>query len=95
MEPRYVRAGGVLHRRTLDRALVRRPDGPLHTLPGTAAEVWALLDRPRSVGELAAALAERYDATGPEIGAGVTALVERLLAAGVVVPAPLPGPAGG
>lgn len=95
MAPRYVRAPEALHRRTLDHALVRLPGGPLHTLSGTAAEVWALLDRARSVEEVTATLARRYAAAGPEIGGDVTALVETLVDAGVVVPVAPSPPAGG
>lgn len=81
-------APAVLTRRSLGSVLVRLPDGPLHTLAGTAAEVWELLDGEPTAGEVADALAARYDAPAADIVADVDVLLTTLAGAGVVVTRP-------
>lgn len=82
----YARAPEALFRRSLGRVLVRLPEGPLHTLAGTAAEVWELLAPEPTAARIAGELAGRYDAPAAEILADVGALLDRLAAEGLVVP---------
>jgi coenzyme PQQ synthesis protein D (PqqD) len=50
----------------------------VHLLNETAARVWELLEAPRSVDELVAALAEEYDAPGDELREEIVELVDGL-----------------
>lgn len=85
---RYSPAPATLVRRSLDRVLVRLPAAPLHTLPGTAAEVWGLLDRAPTVDEIVAHLTGRYDGDAGGIRTDVEALLGTLVAGGLVVATP-------
>lgn len=84
---RHRRAPAVLVRRSLGSVLVRLPDGPLHTLTGTAAAVWDLLGTEPTAGEVAAALGLRYDPAAA-ILADVSTLLSTLSDAGLVVARP-------
>jgi hypothetical protein len=78
-ERRYVRVDGVLERAVADGVLLLGPDldEPLAIL-GSTADVWPLLEEPRTVDELVAALADRYatdpDDVRPHVVATLTAL---------------------
>jgi len=50
----------------------------VHLLNETAARLWELLAAPRSVDELAATLADEYDADEPELRAAVVECVDGL-----------------
>jgi hypothetical protein len=87
-EDRLAQAPAVLARRSLGSVLARLPEGPLHTLTGTAADVWELLGREPTAREVAGALAARYDAPAGDILADVTTLLSTLADAGLVVAHP-------
>jgi hypothetical protein len=57
----------------------------VHLLNETAGRVWELLDAPRSIDELVAALTGEYDAPEGEVREAVEALVGELAAKGVLV----------
>jgi PqqD family protein of HPr-rel-A system len=57
----------------------------VHLLNETAARVWELLDAPRSIDELVAALTSEYDAAEGEVRGAVEALLGELAAKGVLV----------
>ncbi len=65
--PRWRRAPDVLWRSAPAAIVVlaRHGDRPV-VLGGSGADLWDLLDEPRTVGQLAAALSERY-AAPPEV----------------------------
>ena len=76
---------GLLWRRSLDAVLVLAPGTtePL-TLAGTGPEVWDLLESPVALPDLTADLAARHDADPSVVAVDVGALLDRLLALGVV-----------
>jgi hypothetical protein len=83
----YRRRADVPWRRSLDAVLCLPPGAtePV-TLAGTGPEVWDLLQRPRSLGELAAELAARHG-TDPEIVArDVMPVLEHLGVLGLIEP---------
>jgi Coenzyme PQQ synthesis protein D (PqqD) len=85
-EPRYRRAQGVLFRRYADEILLASVDREgCEGLAGTAAEVWDLLESPRSVAELVGALTPWYQAPSGIIAGDVTALLGDLRDRGFVV----------
>lgn len=67
--------------------LLHLADPPI-VLEGTSAAIWRLLDEPRSVAEVAAVLAEAYDAPPADVAAGVEAFLSDLSARGLVVSRP-------
>ncbi|HEX2699147.1 MAG TPA: PqqD family protein [Acidimicrobiales bacterium] len=89
----WARADAALFRRCWGTVLVRLPDGPVHTLTGTASEIWELLARRSTVAELVHALSHRYDAVPDVIGPDVARFIETLSAAGVVAAGPGPSTA--
>ena len=89
MSEAVARAPEVLWRRTFDRVIVLgRDGGDLQTLLGTGVDIWDLLSTPQTVDTMTAALADRYRADAYVIRSDVAALIEQLVAAGVVVSAP-------
>lgn len=84
-EPRYRRAQGVLFRRYADEILLASVDGEdCEGLAGAAAEVWDLLESPRSVTDLVGALTPLYRASPGIIAGDVTALLGALRDRGFV-----------
>ncbi|MFA6219978.1 MAG: PqqD family protein [Erythrobacter sp.] len=58
--------------------------GELFSLSGTAREIWRLIDGRRTENEIAAVLADRFDAPARRITDDVVALVERLVQTAMV-----------
>jgi hypothetical protein len=83
---RFRRADGVPFR-TVDDEVLLAPQGSdgFESLTGTAAVVWSLLDRTRTLPELTRELAVLYRAPRGKIGRDVRALMETLMAMGCVV----------
>jgi hypothetical protein len=86
--PRVQRRRDVLWRRALD-AVVLLPPGHTDpvTLAGSGPDVWALLVKPTSVGEIASRLARRYGVAPAVIERDLEPVLDRLLALAVIVPA--------
>lgn len=56
-----------------------------HLLNGSGSELWSLLDRPRSVGELTDYLCAEFDIDPPAAANDVRVFVEQLATEGLVV----------
>jgi hypothetical protein len=85
LEPAWQWARDVLTRRSLDTWLVMAPGGGgPSTLAGSAAEVWDLLDQPRTLADLVGALAERYAVGEDELRTDLVAVLDDLGAKGLV-----------
>ena len=83
-EPVY-RRGNVPWRRTYDRVIVLVPrSGELVTLKATGCALWAALEKPGSVGQLAERLAGAYGAPVEQIASDITPVIEELRRYGVV-----------
>lgn len=89
MTDAVVRARGAGWRRTLDGGVVLAPEGaePLQ-LSASAESIWELLDAPRSVPELCALLAQRFEVDPEVVRPDVEATVRTLLDSGAAVEAP-------
>jgi hypothetical protein len=62
----------------------------IYSFNGTGSLIWKLLDRPKSVAQLASAVAEEYDIDAQQAEHDVTEFVNELKAVGLVeVPAAL------
>jgi hypothetical protein len=89
MAERLARAPGVLWRDLPGEVLLL--DDSMTTpvaVVGPTAEVWDLLDVPRTVEELVHVLATTHGETEDVVGTGVRATIDELVARGLVVPAP-------
>lgn len=62
--------------------------GAYYSLDRIGGDVWAVLEHGASPDEVAEELSVRYDAPADAIGAGVSALIERLVAEDLIVEAP-------
>jgi Coenzyme PQQ synthesis protein D (PqqD) len=63
----------------------------IYSFNGTGTLIWRLLESPRTVAELAAAVANAYDVEAAQAQQDVTSFVNEMKAAGLVdVPASLP-----
>ena len=81
-----VRRADVLWRRAGDRVLIRRiGNDNLLVLAGTGAELWATIDGERTVGAIAASLAEAHGVAIDVVSADVQAAIAELVAEQVVV----------
>ncbi len=68
----YARDPGVPHQKLDEETIVVDPrTREVHLLNETAARIWELLASPRSLEQLAATLAEEYDAPDEEVRAAV------------------------
>jgi len=68
----YARDPGVPHQKLDEETIVVDPrTREVHLLNETAARIWELLASPRSLDQLAAALADEYDAPDEELRAAV------------------------
>uniref|UniRef100_UPI004055E593 PqqD family protein n=1 Tax=Candidatus Electronema sp. TaxID=2698783 RepID=UPI004055E593 len=80
-------ADNIVTRKVMDETLLVPISGDLasmdnlYTLNETGAFIWQMLDGSRSVAEIAALMAERYDAPAAEIEADVQETVGSLLEA--------------
>ena len=82
---RYVRAAGVPFRYVdVDVILAPLDTDTFEALDGPAADVWSLLDAPRSVDEVVEALAAVYAADRVRLKEDVESLFSQLLATSVV-----------
>lgn len=83
---RRVRRADVLWRRAGDRVLIRRlGNDELLVLAGTGAALWAALDSERTVGAVAATLAEAHAADLDVVAADVQTALADLVDQRVVV----------
>jgi hypothetical protein len=83
-EPVYRRAD-VLWRRTYDRVVLLVPtSGESVTLQATGCDLWAALEEPGSVGELAERLAVAYGAPVEQIASDIAPVIEALRRYGAV-----------
>jgi hypothetical protein len=79
------RRGEVLWRRTYDRVVILMPaSGEVVTLQATACDLWAVLEEPGSLGEVANRLAALYDAPFEQIASDVAPVLEELKRRGAV-----------
>lgn len=84
-EPIYRRTD-VLWRRTHDRLLILVPGGDtILTLGGSGLDLWAALEEPGSVQELAQRLAAVYAAPADGIASDIGPVIEDLARSGAVV----------
>lgn len=90
---RLRRAEGILSRRVLDELLVATPRGDVILLSGSAAHVWRALEDHPEVGDLVAHLSTTFDAPSHVVATDVGALVDALLAHGLLLE-DTPGGAG-
>lgn len=65
-------------------ALLDLNSGIYYTLNPVAAHIWAEIERPKSIAAIAASVAARFETGGADCSADVRALLERLLALGLV-----------
>lgn len=71
-----------------DDTVLLGPDSDTYFgLEGTAAAVWETLETPRTLPELAAALAEEYDADAKTIERDVTPFLTDMIASGFIIAA--------
>lgn len=84
----FTRANGVVEA-VVDgeRILLSPVDGRCHSLNGTAGRVWSLLETERDTDELVATLVDEYDVTPDQCAREVRALLDGMVAAGVVTAA--------
>jgi hypothetical protein len=79
------RRSEVLWRRTYDRVLIRIPaSGEAVTLQTTACDLWAALEEPGSLREVAKRLGRLYDAPFEQIASDVAPVLEELERRGAV-----------
>lgn len=84
-EPVY-RRGDVLWRRTCDRVVILLPpSGEFVTLTSTGCDLWAALEEPGSVGELAGRLAATYGAPVDRIASDIAPVIDELERYGALV----------
>lgn len=79
------RRADVLWRGTCDRVIILVPaSGELITLQATAGDLWAALEFPGSLGELAERLAAVYDAPAERIAGDVKPALDELARRGAL-----------
>lgn len=84
-EPVYRRAN-VLWRRTYDRVVMLVPDsGEFLALQATGCDLWAALEDPGSLGEIAKRLVAVYGAPVEQVISDIAPVVEELRRRGVLV----------
>jgi PqqD family protein of HPr-rel-A system len=72
----FKRDSGLPHQKLDEETIVVDPRSrEVHLLNDTAARIWELLASPHSLDELAATLAEEYDAPAGELRAGVEEVI--------------------
>jgi len=65
--------------------MLTTPDAlEITTLAGSAVDVWRALERPRSLPELAAELADAFDRSAAEIEQDIAPIIHRLLDAHLI-----------
>ena len=82
---RYRRRPDLLSRTSPGLVVLARVDGTNVSLTGSAESVWRLLDRERTLGDLADDLASIYDAESSRIAADVEPVLSELVESGFVV----------
>jgi len=84
-DPCY-RRGAVLWRQTYDRVLILLPSsGQFITLEATGRDLWAALEEPGTVHDLACRLAADFGAPVAQIASDITPVIEELDRRGAVV----------
>ena len=84
-EEAIYRREAVLWRRTYDRVIVMRPGGgEFLTLQGTGCDLWAALDEPRPLAELAERLATAYETSVEQVAADLAPVLASLVEWGAV-----------
>jgi hypothetical protein len=79
------RRGDVLWRRTSDRVVIVVPSThELVTLTTTGCDLWAALEAPGELNELAERLAAAYGASVDQIAADISPVIEQLLSCGAL-----------
>jgi len=82
---RYRRAPGAPFRYLDDDVIVAPPGtDTFESLAGTAADVWSLLDAPRTLDDLVVVMTQAYSANADQLKTDISALLERLMAAGSI-----------
>ena len=81
---RWSRSEGVLWRAVLDDAVVLVPGQPEPLALSGGASLWALLEVPRTTGDLARALGDQTGARSGDVEAGLQPLLARLAELGAV-----------
>jgi hypothetical protein len=71
-----------------DAIVIDTISGRYYSLEGTGETAWTLLVASHSVGEVAAALRERYEVGAADVEADVSRLADELLAENLIEPAP-------
>jgi coenzyme PQQ synthesis protein D (PqqD) len=85
MSSLFRRSSSALTRSVAGEILIATPQNEtVDVLAGTAAHVWSLLDRPRSVKEMARMLADLYDSPRRAIANDVERLLQELVKHGSV-----------
>ena len=83
--PQYVRAEAVLVRKVDSDTLLLRPgQEDVVVLGGSGPMIWTLLQRPRTMSDLVAELARRYDVDPSDIRDDVRRTVDQLADVGLV-----------
>ncbi len=85
---RWARADGVLSRLVLDDAVILTPGGEEPFALARGANLWSLLDVPRTVDDLAGALADRGAGPGSEGKEALAALLDELAGTGALLRLP-------
>jgi len=67
-----------------ETVLMRLSDGDFFSLGGTARAIWLAIDDTRSAGEIAALLADRFEAPASELEADVTRFLADLADSGLI-----------
>jgi hypothetical protein len=83
-QQRFVRADEVLWRDGGDILVLARVDGYAVTLTGPGGAVWEVLERPRTMDETAAELAEAFDADVDVVRGDLEPVLDRLVDEGFV-----------
>jgi Coenzyme PQQ synthesis protein D (PqqD) len=82
-EIRYCRAPKALHRAVGHEVLLAAEDRDgVEMLPGTAATLWMLLDRPASLGSLTEELSSIYETPARRVSADIAPLLDELVGRG-------------
>ena len=80
------RRGDVLWRRTYDRVVIVLPrSGEFFTLQATGCDLWAALEEPGSIRDLAARLAANYAIPVEEIANDIAPVIDELEHCGALV----------
>lgn len=90
MDSRLYARAATLMEAEVDGEIVAldREGGDVLGFNSTASEVWRLLDKPRSLGEICAAMLERYEVPADLCEQEVSALLDQLVAMRLIAVTP-------